>query len=379
MNRVEEYGARISGAKTTVVKLGTRLLTDSGGKLNISYMESLIKVLADLKLQGRNIIIVSSGAIGAGIGRLNMPRRPSAIPDKQAAAAVGQGLLLQYYEKFFSRDGIVVAQILLTRDDLVDRKRYINACNTILTLLKWGVVPIINENDSVSVEEIKFGDNDRLSSLVAGLVDAELLLLFTDIEGLYSGNPLLVPDAKMIDLVEEITPEIKEYAGNTKDDLATGGMITKIQAAEIAVNSGVDMIIADGRDPHNLYKIYNGENIGTLFVAKNRSLCRRKRWIAYGRLIEGELTIDDGAKDALINKGKSLLAIGVKAVQGTFAKGDMVIISDLEGNEVGRGLVNFTSSEVKKILMLPSPKIKEIIGEGCKEEIIHRDDMVLYL
>ena len=379
MNRVEEYGARISGAKTTVVKLGTRLLTDSGGKLNISYMESLIKVLADLKLQGRNIIIVSSGAIGAGIGRLNMPRRPSAIPDKQAAAAVGQGLLLQYYEKFFSRDGIVVAQILLTRDDLVDRKRYINACNTILTLLKWGVVPIINENDSVSVEEIKFGDNDRLSSLVAGLVDAELLLLFTDIEGLYSGNPLLVPDAKMIDLVEEITPEIKEYAGNTKDDLATGGMITKIQAAEIAVNSGVDMIIADGRDPHNLYKIYNGENIGTLFVAKNRSLCRRKRWIAYGRLIEGELIIDDGAKDALINKGKSLLAIGVKAVQGTFAKGDMVIISDLEGNEVGRGLVNFTSSEVKKILMLPSPKIKEIIGEGCKEEIIHRDDMVLYL
>lgn len=368
---------RLIKAKTVVIKLGTRLLTDSTGKINFDYMENLIRVLSEIKNEDRNIIIVSSGAIGAGIGRMDMPRRPVTIPEKQAAAAVGQGLLIQYYEKYFARYKHIVAQILLTREDLISRRRYINACNTILTLIKWGVVPVINENDSVSAEEIKFGDNDRLSALVSGLVNAELLLILTDIDGLYDANPVHSSDAKLLPLVEEITPAIKQSAGNTNDDLATGGMITKIQAAEIAVNSGVNMVIANGKDPSNLFRIFRGEKVGTLFTAKDHFLSRRKRWIAYGLNIMGEVIIDEGARNALLTNGKSLLAIGVTDVKGDFHTGDLVIVKDAGGNEIGRGLVNYSSEEIRRIMKLPSSKISEVLGYQCEKEVIHRDDMAI--
>jgi len=230
-----------------VIKVGTRLVTRANGKLSIAYIERLVRELADLRNQGHEIILVSSGAVGAGMGRLALAKRPNAIRKKQACAAVGQGLLIHIYEKLFSEYGQVVAQILLTRGDLVNRRRYINACNTVVTLLDWGVIPIINENDTVSVQEIKFGDNDRLSALVAGLCDANLLIILTDIDGLYKTNPHINPQAVMIQEVQQITAEIKGYAGNSREEMATGGMIAKLQAAEISVNSGIGMIIAMGK------------------------------------------------------------------------------------------------------------------------------------
>jgi glutamate 5-kinase len=377
INRTDGRYGDINAAKTVVIKIGTRLLTDSTGKLNLPYIEKLIEVITAVKGKERNIIIVSSGAIGAGIGRMNMERRPVTIPEKQAAAAVGQGLLIQHYEKYFARYNLPVAQILLTREDLVSRQRYVNARNTIHTLLQWGVIPIINENDSVSAEEIKFGDNDRLSSLVSCLIDADLLIILTNIDGLYDADPARNDKSKLIPLVENITPEIKKCAGNTRDELATGGMITKIQAAQIAVKSGINMIIANGTDPQNLFRIFAGEEVGTLFVAKDHGLKQRQRWIAFGRVIKGELIIDDGARNALLANGKSLLPVGIVGVKGDFARGDLVIVSDLKGKEVSRGLVNYGSAEIKKIMSQPSSMINEVLGFYLEEEVIHRDNMVI--
>ena len=292
-------------AQRIVVKVGTRLLTHQTGQLNLAYIERLVRELADLKNQGRQVILVSSGAIGAGMGRLGLKRRPETIPELQAAAAVGQGVLIQLYEKFFLEYGQVVAQVLLTRADFAARSRYLNASNTILTLLRWGVVPIINENDTVSVQEIKFGDNDRLSALVAGLCDADLLVILTTVEGLYEADPRLSERARLIREVKAITPELKRCAGGAGDELSTGGMVTKLQAAEIAVNSGAGMFIACGRDPGVLNRILRGENPGTYFYPRNRYLNRRKRWIAFGRNVQGSVTVDDGAKEALCKGGRA--------------------------------------------------------------------------
>lgn len=367
----------INAARTVVIKIGTRLLTDASGNLDLPYMEKLVGVISAVKGKERNIAIVSSGAIGAGIGRLNMERRPVTIPEKQAAAAVGQGLLIQHYERCFARYHLPVAQILLTRGDLVDRQRYVNARNTIHTLLRWGVIPIINENDSVSVEEIKFGDNDRLSSLVSSLIDADLLIILTDIDGLYDADPAENEGSRLIPMVENITPEIKKYAGNTHDELSTGGMITKIQAAQIAVKSGINMVIANGTEPRNLVRLFDGEEVGTLFVARDHGLKQRQRWIAFGRVIEGELTIDEGARNALLSNGKSLLSVGIVEVKGDFVRGDLVIVSDLKGKEISRGLVNYGSTEIRKIMGQPSTMIDDVLGFYLEEEVIHRDNMVI--
>ncbi len=377
MTQISKNILPINEVRTTVIKLGTRLLTKENGQIDFAYMENLTKVLAELKKRKMDIILVSSGAIGAGIGRMKRARRPVTIPEKQAIAAVGQGLLIQYYEKYFSSYNLVVAQILLTRGDLTDRQRYINACNTIHTLLRWGVIPIINENDSVSVEEIQFGDNDHLSALVAGLVDADLLILLSDVDGLYDVNPASSPKAKLIPLVKEITPEIKSCAGKTSSETATGGMVTKVQAAEIAINSGINMIIANGSEPGNLVRIFNGESMGTLFLSKDHYLRQRKRWIAYGRVIKGEIIVDEGAKEALVSSKKSLLAVGITEVKGCFNKGDLVLIIDSTGNEIGRGLVNYSAEEIKKICQLPSSQIAEVLGYDFHEEVIHRDNMVI--
>ena len=361
-----------------VIKVGTRLLTHSTGKLNLGYMEKLVRELADLRNQGHEVILVTSGAIGAGRGRLNMSHSPVTIPEKQAMAAVGQGVLIQIYEKLFSEYGLVVGQILLTRTDLINRRNYINACNTVITLLKLGVIPIINENDSVSIEEIKFGDNDRLSALVAGLSDAQMLIILTDVDGLYTSNPRKNPEAKLIRVVENIDNEIKSGADKSDDDLATGGMITKLHAAEIASNSGVAMYISNGSDPGVVSRLINGEHIGTFFCPQKHYLNRRKRWIAYGQVIKGSVTIDSGACNALCRESKSLLPIGVIAVEGSFSQGDLVAVLDQEGNELGRGLSNFSNEEMVLIQKKISSEIAAIIDRPAAEEVIHRNNLIIY-
>lgn len=374
---MKDHYTRLAAAQTIVLKLGTRLLTHPTGEINPGYIEKIVSKLVPIREQGRNLVIVSSGAVGAGMGRLGLNRRPATIPERQAAAAVGQGLLIQSYEKIFAGYGHAVAQILLTRSDLVSRRRYINARNTISTLLKWGVIPIINENDSVSVEEIKFGDNDRLSALVAGLIDADLLILCTDIDGFYNANPREVPGATLIPVVEKITPEIRKCAGDSNSGLATGGMITKLQAAEIAVHSGADMVITSGSDLDNINRILNGEPVGTLFTARDYALKPRKRWIAYGQVARGTLIVDQGAGQALIQKNKSLLAIGIVRVEGLFKRGDLVLIADTGGREIGRGLVNFSSDDLSRIIKLPSARFSEVLGRECEAEVVHRDNLVV--
>lgn len=357
--------------------MGTRLVTHATGKLNLGYLERLVRELADLKNQGHEIVLVSSGAIGAGIGRLDMAGRPETIPEKQAAAAVGQGLLIQIYEKFFAEYGLIVAQLLLTRADLVSRRRYLNASNTILTLLHWDVVPVINENDTVSVQEIKFGDNDRLSALVAGLCDADLLIILTTVGGLYDANPRYHPEARLVTEVKQITPEVKRWGGESGDDLSTGGMVTKLQAAEIAVNSGIGMYIADGTVPGVLNRILSGENPGTYFYPQKSFLNRRKRWIAYGRLLKGSVEVDDGARQALCRDGKSLLPVGVIEVNGSFEKGDLIAVLDRRGKEIARGLSGFSARELARIKSRPSSEISGLIGRESGAEVIHRDNLVV--
>ncbi|NLY38308.1 MAG: glutamate 5-kinase [Firmicutes bacterium] len=361
-----------------VVKVGTRLVAHANGKLNLNFIEKLVRELSDLRNRGLEVILVSSGAIGAGIGRLNMPRRPESIPEKQAAAAVGQGLLIQIYEKFFAEYGLIVAQILLTRSDLISRRRYLNASNTILTLLRWGVVPIINENDTVAVHEIKFGDNDQLSALVAGLCDADLVIVLTNIDGLYTANPRKDKTAQLIPAVKEITAEVKSWGEASDDDLSTGGMVTKLQAAEIATSSGIGLYIANGNIPAVLHRILNGEQVGTYFYPQKKFLNRRKRWIAYGRVVQGKVVIDDGARKALCHDRKSLLPIGVIDVQGSFDSGALVAVVDQSGTEIGRGLTNFSAAELLRIKSRPSSEIERLIGRTAAAEVIHRDNLVIH-
>ena len=369
---------RIAQSNNVVVKIGTRLLTFENGKLNLEYLEHISRKLAAVKNRGVQITLVSSGAIGAGVGRMNMPRRPQTMPEKQAAAAVGQGLLIQMYEKFLSEYGHIAAQILLTRADFRNRERFNNASNTITTLLKWGVIPVINENDTVSTEEIEFGDNDQLAALVAGLIDADVLINFTDTDGLYRGNPKEDPHAELIPLVEKITPEIKKWAGDTSTSLGTGGMLAKVKAADMAVHSGVNVVITNGRNVNNLTAVLQGEQKGTLFVAEDHYLSRRKRWIAYGKEIKGKIIVDNGAKNALLRGNKSLLPVGINQVEGDFKRGDLVGVVDYQGEEFARGLVNFESRELKKIAKYPSHQVSSILGrEVLDEEVIHKDNLVL--
>ncbi len=363
-------------AKTVVVKVGTRILTHETGKLNFRVMEKIVRELADLKNQGKDVLFVSSGAVGAGIGRLGLSRKPQSTREKQAVAAVGQGLLIQMYEKLFSEYGLIVAQVLLTRDDFNDRKRYLNSRNTLKTLLEFGVVPVINENDTVAVEEIEFGDNDSLSALVASVIDADLLVLLTDIDGLYSGNPREDKNACLISIVDGITPEIKKMAGKASEMLGTGGMVTKVAAAEIAMNSGIPMVIANGRMPDVLQRILDGEPVGTLFCAREKCLDGRKRWIAYGQSPHGLLVVDRGAKKALVEDGKSLLPSGIIDVQGDFEQGDMVAIRDQDGNELARGLVNYTAGELRVIKGMRTEKASEALHKPCGEAV-HRNNMVV--
>jgi len=360
-----------------VIKVGTRLLTYKSGKLNLGIIEKLAMEIADLKNQGKDVILVSSGAVGAGIGRLGLEKKPVSIQERQAVAAIGQGLLIQHYEKLFSEYGHTVAQLLLTREDIENRERYLNSRNTLLHIFKYGAIPIVNENDTISTEEIEFGDNDRLSALAATLIDADLLIILTNIDGLYTGNPQVDPEATCIRYIQEITPEIKQYAGTTEEILAKGGMVTKLEAAEIAMSAGIKTVIANGREKNIIRRILDGEALCTLFSSNNAHLRSRKRWIAFTQKLKGVIYVDKGAEKALKEDNKSLLPIGVTKIEGDFTRGETVSINGDRDGEVARGLVNYNAGELRKIKGCKSKDIEEILGYAGSEEVVHRDNLVL--
>ena len=367
----------IKNAVRVVVKIGTSTLTYNNGKLNLFRIEKLVRELADLANQGKEIILVTSGAVGAGLDRLGSTERPKTIPEKQAVAAIGQGILMHMYEKLFAEYGQIVAQVLLTRENSVKHKLYINSRNTLLTLLKMGVIPVINENDAIAIDELKIGDNDTLSATVATIVDADLLIILSDIEGVFTANPQNDPTAQLIEEITDITPEIEELAGGAGSKLGTGGMYTKIQAAKIAVNAGVTMVIASGALEGVVRNILSGENIGTIFPAKEQHLQVRKSWLAFGAMIEGELVVDEGCEKALITEGSSLLSVGIVEVKGTFDQGNSVRILSKQGREIARGLANYNSEEIKKICGKNTNNISKILGSKLYDEVIHRDNMVI--
>jgi glutamate 5-kinase len=345
-----------------VVKLGTGVLTDSRKLIDPAQLEQLVAQVAALRRAGKEIVLVTSGAVGAGMGALGYKTRPTDLAEKQACAAVGQTRLMAVYEKLFGKHGLVVAQVLLTHEDLEHHERHLNARNTLVTLLGRGVVPIINENDAVSFTEIKFGDNDKLSALVASLLPADLLVILTTVDGVIENFG--EKNAKTISVIEKIDSAIEDMAGGTTSETAVGGMKSKVEAAKIVVRSGIPLVIASGRNKQVLTQILDGDDEGTLFVAQPNRLQGRKRWIAFFHHPKGTLFVDDGAKAALREKGKSLLPPGVARCEGEFAPGDVVRICDLDGTEFARGIARFSSAAVGE-QKLP------------KEELIHRDDLVI--
>lgn len=369
--------SNIPTAKRIVIKVGTSTLSHSTGKLNFQRIEKLVRELADLANQGKEIILVTSGAVSAGMDRLGLKEKPKTIPEKQAAAAVGQGILLHTYEKIFGEYGQIVAQVLLTREDSVNRKRYANSRNTLLTLLSMGVIPIINENDAVAVDELKIGDNDTLSAMVASIVDADVLIILSDVEGVFTANPQSDPTAALIPEISDITPEIEDLAGGPGSMRGTGGMYTKIQAAKIAVNSGVVMVIASGFRDGVVREVLSGSNVGTLFLSKESRLHIRKRWLAFGARIRGSVVVDKGCEQAIVTTGSSLLPAGITEVDGEFEQGSTIRVLNSEGREIARGVVNYGSDDVRKIVGVRTQDIIEKLGSKLYDEVIHRDNMVV--
>lgn len=367
-------------SETIVVKIGTSSLTrPETGQLALSIIATLAEVLCWLRQQGYRVILVSSGAVGVGCGRLGLSDRPKSIGLKQAVAAVGQGRLMRVYDDLFDTLQQPIAQVLLTRHDLVSRNRYLNVLNTFGELLELGVIPIVNENDTVAVDELKFGDNDTLSALVASLVEASWLFLLTDVDRLYSADPRLVPDAQPITLVRDLKElaSLQIQTGQQGSQWGTGGMVTKIAAAKIATSAGIRVVITEGSQPGNIQRILQGETLGTQFAPQPEPTSARKRWIAYGLVPRGKLYLDDGAKDAIADSGKSLLAAGITGVEGDFDVNDAVLLCDRNGEEIARGLVNYTSAELQRIRGQHSREISKILGYEGAETIVHRDNLVL--
>ncbi len=368
-----------SEAKRIVIKVGTSNLTDKSYRLDPRKVERLAKEIADLKKEGREIILVTSGAIGAGIGKLDLKQRPRDIKVLQATAAVGQSILMSTYDRYFAKYEQTIAQLLLTHEDFFDRKRYLNLRNTLITLLKSGVIPIINENDTVVVDEIKLGDNDNLSALVASNLDADLLIILTDIEGLYTYDPKRSKRAEFISIVEEITPEIERIA-SARGRTGIGGMKTKIQAAKVTMKAGIPMVIADGNEENILARIIAGERIGTIFLPMaggKGKMNDRKHWLQFASSVKGKIKVDEGAKSALIKNGGSLLASGILGVEDEFLTGDPVSIVDAEGEEFAKGITNYSSEEIKKIKGAQSNEIEQILGRKEYGEVIYRGNLVL--
>jgi glutamate 5-kinase len=345
-----------------VVKLGTGVLTDSRKQVDPAQLEQLVAQIAALRKAGTEVVLVTSGAVGAGMGALGYETRPTGLAEKQACAAVGQSRLMAMYDQLFARHKLVVAQVLLTHEDLEHHERHLNARNTLVTLLGRGVVPIINENDAVSGTEIKFGDNDKLSALVASLLPADLLVILTTVDGVIENFSKLNP--KTISVIEQIDPAIEQLAGGTTSETAVGGMKSKIEAAKIVVRSGIPLVIASGKKKNVLAKVLAGEDEGTLFVAQPNKLQGRKRWIAFFHHPKGALFVDDGAKKALRESGKSLLPPGVARCEGDFEAGDVVRICDLDGTEFARGIAKFSAGEIRAKTLV-------------RVELVHRDDLVI--
>ncbi len=367
---------KISQARRLVVKVGSALVTNNGAGLAIDFIAELARQIAQLRESGHEVLLVSSGAIAAGMQRLAWTTRPHAMHELQAAAAVGQMGLAQAYETCFTQYGLKTAQILLTHEDLTDRLRYLNARSTLTTLIGLGVVPIINENDTVVTDEIKFGDNDTLGALVANLVEAEVLVILTDQAGLYTADPRKHPNATLVSSHRADDPALEAMAGGAGSRIAKGGMLTKVRAAQRAARSGAHTLIASGRETDVLPRLAQGEILGTLLEAAATPLAARKQWLADHLQLAGSLILDEGAAKAL-SSGRSLLPIGVTAVEGNFERGEAVACRTPDGREIARGLVNYSSPEARRIARKASTEIEAILGYIDEPELIHRDNLVL--
>ncbi|MBI4683750.1 MAG: glutamate 5-kinase [Nitrospirae bacterium] len=363
--------------KRIVVKIGSNILANEKDGLDAKRISSIAGDVAELQNMGYDVILVSSGAIAAGMKKLGLKEKPKDIQLKQAAAAAGQSNLIWAYEKGFGGYGKQVAQILLTSDDFSDRKRYINSKNTLLTLLSYGIIPIVNENDTVATDEIKFGDNDNLASLVAGLIDAERLIILSDVDGLYSSDPKKGYKAVLMETVEEITPEIEAIAGGTGSIVGTGGMYSKIIAAKRAVSNGITVNIINGKKSGLITALLKGKPHGTEFKSKKEKLSARKGWIVYGSRVKGSLYVDAGAVKALIHGGKSLLPSGIVSVSGIFETGDAIHCVNPEGRKIAKGITNYSSSEINKIKGKNTTEVEKILGYKYSDEVIHRDNLVV--
>lgn len=365
-------------AKRIVIKVGTSTITYANGKRNFSQIDRLAREISDLQNQGKEMILVTSGAVAVGVDRMGLHGKPKTIPGKQAAAAVGQGVLMHTYEKFFADYGQIVAQVLITKTEAIDRHRYTNTRNTFMELMRQRVIPIVNENDVVALDELKIGDNDNMSALVAGIVDADLVIILSDVDGLYTANPQTHPDAVIVPEVAEITPEIEASAGGVGSARGTGGMATKIQAAKAATSSGIHLVIASGTEKNAITRVLQGEELGTLFVSRENRLQFRKRWLAFGAKIAGSIVVDDGCAKAIRKAGGcSILPAGVFAVQGEFLPGSTVSVIDKDAHELARGLVHYSSAELEQIKGCNSGEIANILGHKNFDEVIHRDDLVI--
>ncbi len=367
----------ISGVKRVVVKVGSMVLADRERGLSEVVFRQIAADVAEIKKMGIQAVIVSSGAVAAGMKKLGIRVYPDDIPHKQAAAAVGQSSLMWLYEKYFSIYGEKVAQILLTSDDLSNRKRFLNARNTLFCLLRYGIIPIINENDSVAIDEIKFGDNDFLSALIINLAEADLLVLLSHVDGLYNKDPQKHSNAELIPLVEEITPDLKRGLDVTVGEFGTGGMVSKIEAAERVSRLGIPTIIANGTKEGILQGILKGDKVGTLIMPHSQRISMRKHWIVTAFKPKAMIVVDNGAKKAIIERGKSLLPSGISEVSGRFNQGEVVGCIGLDGEEFARGIVNYDSEEVEKIKGLNTSEIEKRLGYKFYDEVIHRDNLVI--
>jgi glutamate 5-kinase len=372
-----EFNSLVSNAEVIVVKVGSSLVTNNGDGLDRIAIAEWASQIATLVQQGKQVVLVSSGAVAEGMQRLGWKKRPVAVNELQAAAAVGQMGLVQMYESCFSQHQLHTAQVLLTHDDLADRKRYLNARTTLRTLLDLKVIPIINENDTVVTDEIRFGDNDTLGSLVANLIEADVLVILTDQQGLYSADPRKDPNAQFVQHATAGDLALEQMAGGAGSSVGTGGMLTKILAAKRAARSGAHTVIASGRESNVLVRLSTGEAIGTHLEATQMKIAARKQWLADHLRTTGKVVLDAGAVRVLVAEGKSLLPIGVTAVEGYFERGDVVACVDTDGNEVARGLVNYSASETARVMRKPSQQIESILGYVDESELIHRDNLVL--
>ncbi|MCY2980638.1 MAG: glutamate 5-kinase [Planctomycetota bacterium] len=368
----------VMDASTWIVKVGSKSLTGDDGRLDRTQVANLARQLLTLVDMGKRVVLVSSGAVASGIGKLGLPSRPTDLATLQAVAAIGQTHLMQVYEQTFAEHGRHAAQILLTASELDDRVAYLNVRNTLRRLLEMGAIPIINENDTVAVDELKttFGDNDRLAGMVAGIMEASLLVILSDVQGLYDRDPR-DPQARVVSSVERIDERIEDMVRDRKTGVSKGGMASKLATAKFVTTSGQCVIIAWGREPEILVRLAKGEMVGTLFLPQSKTLTPRKRWIGFSAQPAGQLQVDDGAAKAMCAEGRSLLAIGIKGVEGEFGKGDVVSIVNPHSVEIARGLINYNSKQVAQIRGCRSDRIEQILGQCPYEEVIHRDNLAI--